>query len=164
MGIGALIFFQSEQKASLRYKGKPRKTLSKDPTIFNCSIMNQSDDGSITMRQTDKISLLQPPTNQKSFTSQRAMAQYVGVNTRPDVTASVHLFAPGNEPATEDDFRILKRKIGHMKNTKYIGLTYRPLDISSTRLVLITDASFANARGLKCQLGYFLLMTNKDGT
>lgn len=43
-----------------------------------------------------------------------------------------------------------------------MGLSYVHLDLASAKLVLFTDASFANARGLTSQLGYVILMVDKD--
>ena len=48
-----------------------------------------------------------------------------------------------------------------MKDTKDQGLKYIPLYMDSAKLVLVSDASFANASGLKSQLGYLILRVDK---
>lgn len=80
------------------------------------------------------------------------LAQYIGVNTRPDVTASIQLVAPGNEPTSPTEYKVLNKKIAHMKSSIDTGLTHIPIDVANMHLIFMTDASFANARGFTCQL------------
>lgn len=42
------------------------------------------------------------------------------------------------------------------------GLTYVPFNLKTVRMVLLADASFTNAKGLKSQLGHVLLMVDDD--
>lgn len=49
------------------------------------------------MNQADKVAQLQTPECQKAFTSQRAVAQYVDVNSRPDICAKVPLVGHGGD-------------------------------------------------------------------
>lgn len=42
----------------------------------------------------------------KTFTSVRAMIQYIGVKTHPDVCAPVQLIAPGAEYATPEEWKV----------------------------------------------------------
>lgn len=42
-------------------------------------------------------------------------------------------------------------------------LIYRMLDLSTTKLAMIEDYSFANAKGLKTQLGFIILMIDNNG-
>ena len=50
-----------------------------------------------------------------------------------------------------------------MKDTIDQGLDFVALDLKTVRLVLMTDASFANAEGMKSQLGYLILMVDAAG-
>lgn len=47
-----------------------------------------------------------------------------------------------------------------MHKTRYQGLNFVPLDMNSTSMVLFTDALFANAAGIKSQLGNVILFKN----
>ena len=47
-----------------------------------------------------------------------------------------------------------------MLNTKENGLTYVNLDLNTCRIVLLSDASFANNVDLKSQLGYLILLVD----
>lgn len=44
------------------------------------------------------------------------------------------------------------------------GLSFAPLDLPTARLVLLTDASFASAEGIKSQLVYLPLLIDASGT
>lgn len=115
------------------------------------------------MNQTEKLDLLEHPESEKSFISTRVMAQYIYVNTRPDVTASVQLFAPGSEPVTTEEFKTFAKSFRHQKKSREIVVTFQQLDIGFLQLVLLTNPSFENARGLKNQLRFILLMFDEKG-
>lgn len=57
----------------------------------------------------------------------------------------------------------MKKAIEVLKKTKSYVLYSVLLDLKMVNIVLITDASFENARDDKIQLGFFILMTNKKG-
>lgn len=57
----------------------------------------------------------------------------------------------------------MKKITAFMKDTCSQGLDYVKLDLNSARIVLVTDASFANTRDLKSQLRYIILMVNEAG-
>lgn len=72
--------------------------------------------------------------------------------------AAVQLIAPGNSPNTEADFSSLAKTIRYLQATKTRGLTYVPLDLRTVPIIILTDASFANATRLRSQLGYVILI------
>ena len=115
-----------------------------------------------SMSQADKIEKLAIAETQQEFTSQRALAQYIGVNVRPDICAPVQLIAPGKLPTTDKERKSLKKTTKFLKETIDQGLNYVALDLKTTKLVLMTDASFANAEGMRSQLGYLVLMVDDD--
>lgn len=75
----------------------------------------------MTLDQNDKIEGLDVPKTPKEFCSKRAMCQYIAVNTRPDACATIQLIAPGSEDTTGQEFKILEKTIGHLKDTKRVG-------------------------------------------
>lgn len=75
----------------------------------------------------------------------------------------MQLIAPGNVPVTKDELATITKTITHMKETKEDGLRYVRLDKESVRMVLLTDASFANARGFRSQLGFLILLVDNRG-
>ena len=97
------------------------------------------------------------------FVSHRALAQYIGVNVRPDICTPIQLLAPESIPPSIKEMKTLKKVTKFLKGTAGQGLDYVKLDMKTARLVLLTDASFANARGLKSQLGFLILMVDGNG-
>lgn len=160
--LGSDEFNTEENDAATTFKTKPRRFLDEKETTFNGINIKRKNDGTIITTQEDKIEAMTDPIDEKSFISVRASAQYIGVNTRPDACANVQLLAPGTEEITKTEFKTLKRTLDHLRETKEDGLTFCPLDMETMRMVLISDASFANARGGKSQLGYIVAMV--DGT
>lgn len=114
------------------------------------------------MDQRKKISRISHPTTYNAFASKRVMAQYVGVNCRPDVCAAVQLIAPGGDRVTKEEYLTMNRVIIHLKSYPRFGLTFVFVDIKSSRLALFTDASFGNARNDKSQLGYLIVMADPN--
>lgn len=51
-----------------------------------------------------------------------------------------------------------------MKETPSGGLRFKPLDMQSMKLVVLSDAAFGNSRGYRSQLGYVILLTDASGT
>lgn len=115
------------------------------------------------MNQRNKIPLLKDPTYYKYFTSILASVQYLVVNTRPDTCANVKLICPGADPLTNTEYKTLTATFSHLRETNDNGINFRPVYINASRLVLITDASFANAKGNISQLGFIVLMMDDEG-
>lgn len=162
--IGTEEFEQEEDEQSKEFLSKPKTILTEKQIPFNGIMIAKEKDGTIKVTQQEKITKLQHPATQKDFTSQRALAQYIGVCTRPDVCANIQLIAPGAQKTTEDEFRTLKKTMDHLSATKERGLTYKRIDMSTMRLIVISDASFANTRNLRSQLGFIILMADETGT
>lgn len=60
--------------------------------------------------------------------------------TRPDDCTKIQLISPGAEETTPEEFKTFNKTIKQMKDTNEMGLTYLKLDMSSIRLVAMTDA------------------------
>ena len=173
LGLGSDAFMREEEQASKAFRCKPRTPISREETSFNgISIKSNmmSPNPSLPMMKTytitqkDKIRKLDDKIEgEKQFISQRSLAQYIGVNVRPDICAPVQLITPGNAPPSSSDYKSLMKTIKFLKATASQGLNYVPIDLKTARLVLMTDASFANAEGMKSQLGYVIAMVDDKG-
>ena len=163
LGFGSDEFLDNEEINSKDIRCKPRTFIGLKDTSFNGINICRTIEGQYKINQTDKIDRLESSTTQKGFASMRALAQYVGVNVRPDVCAPIQLIAPGSEPTTKEQFTSLRKAVEFLKETKEIGLTYVKLNMEEIKIVVLTDASFANAEGLKSQLGYLILLVDDTG-
>lgn len=138
-------FKLDEEQEEKTFKTKPISQLADTPISFNGVQLANGTNGIIIRDQAEKIKRLTIPTTEKYFASARAMAQYIGVNCRPDVGAAVQLNAPGGQTVTKDEFSTLRKVILYLQSDPAFGLTYIPIYMSTARLVLFTDASFGNA-------------------
>ena len=153
-------FMEDEERASTVFRCKPRTPISTKPISFNGIYICKKGE-TYSMTHGEKIDKLECVETQKAFVSQKALAQYIGVNVRPDVCASIQLVAPGSKPTSDEEYKTFKRTVKSMIATRDQGLNFIKLDIPSTKLILLTDASFANAEGMKSKLGYMIAMVDK---
>lgn len=75
----------------------------------------------------------------------------------------VELIALGSQSSTEDDLNNLRKLILHFWTSAERGLMFVQLGIDTARLVLLTDASLANARNLKSQMWFIVLVMDHTG-
>ena len=100
LGVGTESFLEKEEIASKQFRCKPRTIISSENTSFN-GINIKKTTASYSITQSDKVDKLVDPTTSVEYASHRALAQYVGVNTRPDICAPVQLLAPGSGKSIE---------------------------------------------------------------
>lgn len=163
-GHGTDEFFDTEENGSRRFKCKPRQKLETGISVmFNGCHITAYGSAGYGITQSDKRSKLKPPTTREEFVSNRALAQYIGCCTRPDICAAVQLLASATDDPSEKNYTSLQKIIKHCNNTTKSGLRYIPLDLNSIRFLLFTDASFANTVNLKSQLGFVLVLVDKSG-
>ena len=163
LAMGTASFMSDEEIASSKFICKPRSLLTNKPLTFNGLTLTRSTNGKIYATQKEKILRLKHPTNQSEFTSNRALAQYIGVCVRPDLCAAIQLLAPGKEPTTPTEMKQLTKTINRLHETSDTGLSFCPLNLDKTKLIIISDAAFGNARGLRSQLGYLILLVDDTG-
>lgn len=163
LGIATERFLKDEEKESKAFRCKERVVVGKTPISFNGLQLRMDTDRRGFISQPDKISNLKAASNQAEFASIRALAQYIGVNSRPDLCAPVQLIAPGGEPASKGEYKMLDKAVNFAKETIMQGLTFVHIDLNTARIVLMTDASFANAKGFRTQLGYLILLADDEG-
>lgn len=56
----------------------------------------------------------------------------------------------------------LNKVLKHLDDTKHQGLSFVKLDTDSARILSMTYASFANAPGVKSQVGYIIVLLEKN--
>lgn len=162
-GHGTVEFLKDEERESKRFKCKPRKILKiGETTSFNgCQITVERNRVHL-LRQMDKLGKISKPRNQDELVSVRALLQYIGCCTRPDLCAPVQLLASEVNNPEASTYSKMESIVERCHNTKDMGLTFIPLERSSLRLALFTDASFANADRYKSQIGCVVLLVDSN--
>lgn len=115
------------------------------------------------MEQEDKLNKLAQPTYQKTFTGVRAMGQYIGVNTRPVFCRPVQLLAPDATKSAKEEHKSLQNFISNLRSKAIEALKFVRLDLERLKLILFTDASFANTHDLESHMGYVILLADDTG-
>lgn len=73
----------------------------------------------------------------------------------PVVKANIQFFSARHRRSITRRIQDTVKKIHHMKNTKYLVLSYKSVDMEHIRLVIITYAPLSNAGNLRNQHGRF---------
>jgi hypothetical protein len=162
VGCGDKEFLDLEENSSLDFKTKPRKLLNRGARAdFNGSIIIRDASGHYISKQSDKLHCLEQPNSDEEAVSVRAKIQYVASKCRPDLASASQLLAGAVcGPVSKKTYKVLRDMVAYCRETYDVGLRFIPLDVSSLRLVLFTDASFGNADDLSSQLGFIVLLAD----
>lgn len=76
--------------------------------------------------------------------------------TRPDLAAGTSLYMSGKP--TVHHLTQLNRLLKEAKNSESWGLTFRPIDLETSKVVVFSDSSWANTEELKSQAGFMVLL------
>jgi len=71
-------------------------------------------------------------------------------------------FAAQAADPQEENIKQLNKRIQWQINNAVRGLTFIPLDLSSLSLLAFTDASFANNKDLSLQIGFIIVLTDRN--
>lgn len=159
VGFGDEQFLELEEKHSTVFKAKPRSILSSDNSLnFNGGSINLLDSGSLYLQQEEELSNLMRPTTPELASSIRAKIQYIGSVCRPDLCGPSQILTGKVDfiPELEDLVQYCTKSSG-------IGLKFVPLDMNSVKLILFTDADFANREDLTSQIGFVILLVDASG-
>lgn len=159
---GSYEFLEFEQRMCW-FKSKPRKLLeSEKDGVFNGVHISKGKGGIYNMTQAEKFNSLTFVTNADEFKRVVASVQYICNCIRPDICTAVQLLASNVSGPSDVQIKDLNSAVKHCISTSDTVLRFVPLDLASLRLVLVTDASFANAPELKSQLSFVVLIGDKD--
>jgi hypothetical protein len=97
-----------------------------------------------------------------SLLARARLSNNVGGSTRPDLSAPCQLLASAvaKEHPDEATYKSLNKLVDIAHNTASDRLTFVPLNPETLRVVLHTDTSFANADGMKSQLGFVIMLVD----
>ena len=99
------------------------------------------------------------PTDQ--YVAQRARGAYIATVCQPEAAFDLSFAAQVTDPQNDNIKQLNKRIQWQMENPTR-GLTFVPLDVKSLSLVIFTDASFANNKDLSSQIGYVIVLTDRN--
>jgi hypothetical protein len=154
----------SEQRQG-RFQCQPREWNN----VQFAGVEIETGEPEIIVHQQRYISKLMPLCKQatfKQFRSLRAKLSWI-TQTRPDVSCAVALAAQVTEGRYHGDPLVyinqLNRVIKHLKKVPDLPLRFPILDLSTLRLQVYSDASYANNADGSSQLGYIIFLADGNG-
>jgi hypothetical protein len=175
--------FAEKEQAGLekaKFLAKERERLTFDNDLkFNGGVIHASDTG-ITLTQVRQCKNLKIVSNKNTTTTssrgavrqnltikdqyiaQRARGAYISSVCQPETAYNLSVAAQAVEP-TENDVKKLNKRIQWQIENAARGLRFVKLEKDTLRLLVFTDASFANNRDLSSQIGYVLVLADGAG-
>src|SRR6266536_3680221 len=97
------------------------------------------------------------------YVAQRARGAYIATVCQPEAAFDLSFMAQVTdlEPA---NIKLLNKRVQWQIDNPARGLTFIPLDIDSLNLTIFTDASFTNNKDLSSQIGFVIVLTDKNQT
>jgi Reverse transcriptase (RNA-dependent DNA polymerase) len=161
---------------------KPREQLTQLHALkFNGGLITLEADGSILLnqeRQCENIQLVDMESKdlkgargavrknvdlKDQYVAQRARGAYVATVSQPEAAFDLSFAAQAVGPPTKDQVDQLNKRLQWQMDNPCRGLRFIKLDIDSLRLIAFTDASFANNKDLSSQIGFVIVIADKDG-
>ena len=148
-----------------RFAAKPKQKL--DPNsqmIFNgCTLTREGD--AVILRQKEqakKIKLItDSPDSKRMYVEQRARGAYIASICQPEATFDLSIAAQHQSPSQEEISTLNKRLSWQLKQIER-GLKYVPLDLSTAKLFVFVDSSFANNKNFSSQIGFEIIIANEN--
>lgn len=163
---GTAYFLKMEEELGAHFERKPTMKLNEGSTIdFNgCNIRLNNGIYSISQQfhiyQLTEVRLSKTIDN-SMFSGQRARGAYITSIGRPDLTSGLALLAQCKTP-TEHEI-IKPNNLIKKANQRKSNYNFARLDTDTLRLLVFTDASFAQNKYLTSKLGYFIVMADSEG-
>jgi hypothetical protein len=157
--------FSTLEEKELVFLAKPKERLTPETAlIFNGCILTKCGD-ELILRQKEqgkKVKLIDAdtPDFKQGYVEQRARGAYIATTCQPEAAFDLSVAAQSKEPAREDVTALNKRlqwQLDHLDR----GLKYIPLDLSTAKLFVFVDGSFANNKDLSSQIGYIIAIANE---
>jgi hypothetical protein len=157
-----------------QFLSKEREQLTEShPLKFNGGNITLEREGSIVLnqeRQCGNLQLVQPKatdlvgirggirkgvSTKDQYIAQRARGAYIATVSQPEAAFDLSFAAQTIKPK-EDDIKQLNKRIQWQIDNSKRGLRYIRLDQQSMKLIVFTDASFANNTDYTSQIGFIV--------
>jgi hypothetical protein len=165
--LGTATFASREEKEIqiAKFRTKLKTTLSPETVLdFNgCTLVQQGTTIALQQKgQGRKIELIDLNASNcaQRYGEQRARGAYIASICQPEAAFDLSVAAQAQGPENKDYEKLNARLEWQMKNLQR-GLRFVPVDLSTAKLMVFTDGSFANNQDLSSQLGYVLALVNK---
>lgn len=140
------------------------KLLPDKQIIFNGGIV-QTNGTEITIKpknQGDKIQLIDSNIAFKDlYVAQRARGAYIATICQLEATFDLSFAAQISQNPSEEDVRLLNKRLEWQMMNKNKGLRFIKLGLNSAKLFVFVDASFANNKDFSSQIRFVIIPANE---
>jgi hypothetical protein len=95
------------------------------------------------------------------YVAQRARGAYIASVSQPEASFDLSFAAQMSNP-DQLDIKALNKRLQWQLDNQTRGLRFVKLDCNSLKLLVFTDSSFANNKDHSSQIGYVLVLADKD--
>jgi len=159
---------EEDELTKAKFSAKPKELLSENnPLIFNGCILTQKEgDVAVEIQQKEQGKKLKPinfksKDSKHEYMEQRACGAYIATICQPEAAFDLSVAAQHQNPTEADTSALNKRIEWQMKNLDR-GLKYVALDLSTAKLFVFVDGSFANNKDFSSQIGYEIIIANES--
>jgi hypothetical protein len=159
---------EEDELTKAKFSAKPKELLSENnPLIFNGCILTQKEgDVAVEIQQKEQGKKLKPinfksKDSKHEYMEQRARGAYIATICQPEAAFDLSVAAQHQNPTEADTSALNKRIEWQMKNLDR-GLKYVALDLSTAKLFVFVDGSFANNKDFSSQIGYEIIIANES--
>jgi hypothetical protein len=96
----------------------------------------------------------------QAYIEQRARGAYIASICQPEAAFDLSTSAQHKEPDEKQCAKLNKRLQWQIDNLQR-GLSYMPIELSTAKLMVFVDGSFANNNDLSSQLGFIIMLVNE---
>jgi hypothetical protein len=168
LGSDEFATLEEKELAEAKFSAKPKDTLSPgSPLIFNGCVLTQKEgDVTVELRQKDQGKRLKPIDHKSkdfkhAYMEQRARGAYIATICQPEAAFDLSIAAQHQDPAEADVNALNKRVMWQMTNLDR-GIKYIAIDLSTAKLFVFVDGSFANNKDFSSQIGYEIILANES--
>jgi hypothetical protein len=156
---------EKNELLNAKFIAKPKEKLTPNsPLIFNGYVLTQ-DGNTMSLRQKEqnkKIKLIDIDISdaRQKYVKQRARKTYIASICQSKAAFNLLIAAQHQKP-TKEDVIVLNKRLKWQ--VKYLNrkLTYILLNISTAKLFVFINRSFANNKDYNSQIGYEIILTNE---
>ncbi|RDW58864.1 hypothetical protein BP6252_13340 [Coleophoma cylindrospora] len=166
--LGNQAFVEREDKALKEAKLSAKKAevlTEKSPLTFNGGVLHLEGQNIrlVQKGQGNKIDLvtMDPEVRTAQYREQRARGAYLATICQPEASLDLSMAAQHQEP-TDEEIKTLNKRLKWQMENMDRGITYVPVDLSSAKLFVFVDGSFANNKDLSSQIGYVIILANES--
>lgn len=148
-----------------KFKGKIRTILETGISgdCNGCCMTIEAESIMVVQKnQAEKLVLINIKGNAKKqqYVKQRARGAYIASIYQPEATFD-YLIAIQSKKPNNKDITLLKKRIQWQLDYKLYGFCFKSIDLSTAKLFVFVDRSFANNKDQSSQIGYIIVLANK---